>query len=109
MPIQVWDYRCEYELEREDILDATDKVFRSGRLILGNSVREFEQAFAAYCGMAHGVGVNSGTDALFLAMKGLDIRQSYEVITDANTSMPTVSAIVSAGATPRFVDIDPAT
>lgn len=109
MPIQVWDYRREYEMERQDILDAVDKVFRSGRLILGNSVCEFEQAFASYCNVAHGVGVNSGTDALFLAMRALDIGQGDEVVTVANTAIPTVSAIVSTGATPRFVDIDPTT
>jgi len=109
MTIPVWDYRREYEVEREEILDAVDKVFRSGRLILGNSVREFEQGFAAYCSVAHGIGVNSGTDALFLGMRALDIGEGDEVITVANTAIPTVSAIVSTGATPRFVDIDPTT
>jgi len=109
MPIQAWDYRREYEAERADILDAVDKVLRSGRLILGDSVREFESRFAARCGVAHGVGVNSGTDALFLALKALGIGPGDEVVTVANTAIPTVSAIVSTGATPRFVDVDPHT
>jgi dTDP-3-amino-2,3,6-trideoxy-4-keto-D-glucose/dTDP-3-amino-3,4,6-trideoxy-alpha-D-glucose/dTDP-2,6-dideoxy-D-kanosamine transaminase len=109
MTIPVWDYRAEYEAERDDILAAVDQVMRSGRLILGESVRAFEQEFAAYCGAGHGVGVNSGTDALMLALRALDIRPGDEVITTSNTAIPTVAAIVSAGGTPRFVDIEPDT
>jgi aminotransferase EvaB len=109
MRIQVWDYRREYEAEREDLLAAVEEVFRSGRLILGPAVKAFEARFAAYCGVAHGVGVNSGTDALFLALKALGVGPGDEVITVANTAIPTVSAIVSAGAVPRYVDIDPET
>ena len=109
MTIPVWDYRREYEAERDEILAAVDKVFRSGRLILGNSVREFEAAFAAYTGVRCGVGVNSGTDALFLGLRAEDIGAGDEVVTVANTAIPTVAAIVSSGAAPRFVDIDPDT
>jgi len=104
--IQVWDYRAEYEEEREDILGAIEQVMRSGRLILGESVKAFEREFAQYCGVAHGVGVNSGTDALILALRALGIREGDEVITTSNTAIPTVAAIVTAGGTPRFVDID---
>jgi aminotransferase EvaB len=107
--IQVWDYRAEYEAERNDILAAVDQVMRSGRLILGDSVRAFEQEFAAFCGASHGVGVNSGTDALVLALRLLDLQPGDEVITTSNTAIPTVSAIVTAGGTPRFVDIEPDT
>jgi aminotransferase EvaB len=109
MAIPVWDYRSEYEAERDDVLAAVDHVLRSGRLILGDSVRAFERELAAYCGVSYGVGVNSGTDALVLALRALDVRPGDEVITTSNTAIPTVSAIVTAGATPRFVDIDPAT
>jgi aminotransferase EvaB len=104
--IRVWDYRAEYEDERDDILAAIDQVLRSGRLILGDSVRAFEHELAAYCGARHGIGVNSGTDALVLALHTLDVKPGDEVITTSNTAIPTVSAIVSAGATPRFVDIE---
>jgi len=107
MAIQVWDYRGEYEAEREEILAAVDEVFRSGRLILGERVRTFESELAAYCGVSHGVGVNSGTDALVLALRALGVREGDEVITVSNTAIPTVSAIVTAGGVPRFVDIDP--
>ena len=106
MTIRVWDYRAEYEDERDDILAAVDQVLRSGRLFLGDSVRAFEHELAAYCGARHGIGVNSGTDALVLALHTLDVKPGDEVITTSNTAIPTVSAIVSAGATPRFVDIE---
>lgn len=109
MPIQVWDYRREYDQERAEITEAIERVFRSGRLILGEHVRTFEERFAAYCGVRHGVGVASGTDALFLGLKGLGVGPGDEVITVSNTAVPTVAAIASTGATPRFVDIDPAT
>lgn len=109
MRIQVWDYREQLEAERADIMDAVDQVLRSGRLILGESVRQFEWEFASYCGARFGVGVNSGTDALMLSLIALGVGRDDEVITVANTAIPTVSAIVSTGATPRFVDIDPHT
>jgi aminotransferase EvaB len=109
MPIQVWDYRKEYEAERNEIMAGIEKVFSSGRLILGHSVQSFESAFALYCGSNYGIGVNSGTDALFLGLKALNIGPGHEVITVANTAIPTVAAIVSTGATPKFVDIDPDT
>jgi len=107
--IKVWDYLEEYEQEKEEVFAALKRVFASGRLILGESVQNFEQEFSRYCGVSYGIGVNSGTDALFLALKALDIGSGDEVITVSNTAVPTVSAICSTGATPRFVDIDPDT
>lgn len=109
MPVQVWDYRAEYAAERDEILAAVDEVFRSGRLILGERVRAFESELASYCGVGSGVGVNSGTDALVLALRAFGLRDGDEVITVSNTAIPTVSAIVTAGGVPRFVDIDPRT
>ena len=106
MTIQIWDYVAEYERERDEILAAVDRVFRSGRLILGPHVRQFEQAFARYCGVTHGIGVDNGTNALFLGLKALDVKPESEVITVPNTAVATVAAIVAAGARPRFVDID---
>ncbi len=109
MAIKVWDYLKEYEDEKSEIISAIEKVLSSGRLILGNSVKNIEEAFAAYCGAKFGIGVNSGTDALFLGLKALGIGEGDEVITVANTAVPTVSSIISAGAIPVFVDIDPDT
>ena len=107
MTIKVWDYLPEYERDRDEILAAVDRVFRSGRLILGPHVRQFQEAFAAFCGVKHGVGVDNGTNALLLGLKALGVGPGTEVITVPNTAVPTVTAIVSAGAVPRFVDIDP--
>ncbi len=109
MKITVWDYLQEFEAERDDIFAGIEKVFRSGRLILGESVKNFEGAFASYCGVRHGIGVDNATNGLFLSLKALGIGRGDEVITVPNTAVPTVSAIRAAGATPRFVDIDPAT
>jgi len=109
MAIKVWDYIEEYEDEKAEILAAIEKVMHSGRLILGESVQRFETAFASYCGVKHGIGVDNATNGLFLALKALGIGQGDEVITVSNTAVPTVCAIVSAGATPVFVDINPAT
>jgi len=109
MPIKVWDYLREYNKEKHEVHAAIEKVLNSGQLILGSSVKSFEEAFAGYCNARFGVGVNSGTDALFLGLKALGIGAGDEVVTVANTAVPTVSAIVSTGATPRFIDIDPET
>ena len=105
MPIKVWDYLEEYAAERDEILAAVDRVFRSGTLILGESGRRFERDFSAYHGAAHGVGVDNATNAIFLSLKALGVGPGHEVITVSNTAVPTVSAIVQAGATPVFVDV----
>jgi aminotransferase EvaB len=101
----VWDYLPEYEAEREDILDAVGKVFASGRLILGASVRGFEEEFAAYHAVAHCVGVDNGTNAVRLALEALGVGAGDEVITVSNTAAPTVVAIDGTGAVPVFVDV----
>ncbi|MBI2187521.1 MAG: DegT/DnrJ/EryC1/StrS family aminotransferase [Acidobacteria bacterium] len=106
MSIKVWDYLEEYRARRDEILAAVDRVFQSGRLILGPHVRQFEEAFAAYCGARHGIGVDNGTNALTLSLRALGVAPGSEVITVPNTAVPTVAAIVNAGGIPRFVDID---
>ncbi len=106
MAIRVWSYLEEYEAEKSEIHEAIDTVLGSGSLILAGEVTAFEEEFARYCGVGHGVGVSNGTDALFLALKALGVSEGDEVVTVSNTAVPTVSAIVSAGARPRFVDID---
>ncbi|MDD2898871.1 MAG: DegT/DnrJ/EryC1/StrS family aminotransferase [Desulfuromonadaceae bacterium] len=104
--IRYWSYLEEYSAHRDDYLRAVDSVFSSGRLILGQQVATFEDRFAAYCGVPCAVGVNSCTDALFLALKALDIGPGDEVITVANTAVPTVAAIRATGAKPAFVDVE---
>jgi aminotransferase EvaB len=109
MKVSVWSYLEEYQQDKDDILKIVDSVFQSGALILGENVSSFENEFSKYCGADYGVGVNSATDALFLSLKALNIGEGDEVITVANTAVPTVSAIVSVGAIPIFCDIDPQT
>ncbi len=104
-----WTYLPEYAELEPEILAAVRGVFESGRLILGERVREFEERFAAYVGASHGIGVNSGTDAIFLGLKALGVGPGDEVITVPNTAVPTVSAIRATGAMPVFVDIEPDT
>ncbi len=93
MPINVWDYLREYDELRDEILAAVDRVFGSGRLILGQEGVKFEREMAAYLGVADGVGVNSGTDAIYIALASLGVKAGDEVITVPNTAVPTVSAI----------------
>jgi aminotransferase EvaB len=107
--IAVWGYTDEYENEREEILAAVDTVFGSGRLVLGDQVSGFEEAFAAHHGLDHCTGVGNGTDALVLGLRALGVGPGDEVVTVSNTAAPTIVAIDSVGATPVFVDVDPDT
>src|SRR6201989_1745934 len=100
-----WDYRREYEELRGEILAAVDRVFKSGQLILGQEGVAFEREMAAYVGVGGGAGVNSGTDAIYIALAAVGITAGDEVITVPNTAVPTVSAIQVLGARPVFVDI----
>lgn len=109
MAIYVWGYLKEYAEEKNDIFEAITEVLESGKLILGPNVSSFEEEFAQYCGAKYGIGVDNGTNSITLALRALGIKAGDEVITVSNTAVPTVSAIVSMGATPVFVDIDPDT
>lgn len=104
--IKVWNYIKEYEEIRDEVLAAVDGSLQGGTLVFGPKVAEFERQFAAYCESKFGIGVGNCTDALYVAMKALGIGRGDEVITVSNTAVPTATAIVSAGATPVFVDID---
>jgi aminotransferase EvaB len=88
-----------------DVLAAVERVFASGQLVLGSSVRGFEAEFAEYHGAAHCVGVDNGTNALVLGLRSLGVGPGHEVITVSNTAAPTVLAIDQVGATPVFVDV----
>jgi dTDP-4-amino-4,6-dideoxygalactose transaminase len=99
----------EYLAIGEETSRAIQKVLKGGWFILGEKVKEFEEEFAGYLGRRYGIGVNSGTDALFLSLKALGIGSGDEVITVSNTTTPTAIAILNSGAMPVFVDIDPDT
>jgi len=98
---------AQYQSHREEILDAIKRILDSGNYILGPEVDIFEQSFAAYCGIDYAVGVASGTDALILTLRALNIGPGDEVITVSHTALATISAIITSGATPVLVDIDP--
>jgi dTDP-4-amino-4,6-dideoxygalactose transaminase len=92
--------------ERAELDDAFATVLGSGRFVGGPSLERFEAEFAAYCGVGHAVGLNSGTDAIALALRALGIGPGDEVITAANTCVATITGIVGAGATPVLADVD---
>ena len=106
MKTNVWSYLEEYNLLRKEILKEINKVFSSGQLILGPKVKLFENKFSKFVKHKYGIGVNSGTDALQIALLSGKIGKGDEVITVSNTAVPTVSAIVSTGAKPVFVDVN---
>ena len=108
-PIPMFDYRAQLATLRDEITAAIARVLDSGTLILGAEVERFENEFAATIGTGGGVGVNSGTDALAIALRAFGIGERDEVVTVANTAVPTVSAIRSIGATPVFCEVDPRT
>lgn len=87
---------------------AIARVLDRGWYVLGEEVKAFEREFADALGVAHAVGVGSGTDALALALRALNIAPGDEVITVSHTAVATVAAIELAGAVPVLVDIDPA-
>ena len=101
------DLTRQYEKIKNEILLATQRVYEKGRFILGEEVSGFEKEFSHYCGVRYGVGVGSGTDALYLALKAAGIGEGDQVATVANSFVATALAISFTGAKPLFVDIDP--
>lgn len=106
MIIPFFDAKRQFFTIQKKIINAIDRVLLSGKYILGNEVTAFENEFRAYIGAKYAVGVNSGTDALKIALRSLSINKGDTVITTTNTAVPTVSAIREIGANPMFVDID---
>jgi dTDP-4-amino-4,6-dideoxygalactose transaminase len=105
--IKMFDYRDEYLRIEDEVLCATKRVLRSGELILSSEVEEFEKNFAAlFESNSYGVGVSNGTDALKVSLMAIGVRPGDEVITVANTAVPTVSAILALNAKPVFADVD---
>jgi dTDP-3-amino-3,4,6-trideoxy-alpha-D-glucose transaminase len=90
-----------------ELLAAVEKVARAGAFTLGEEVEAFEQDFAAYCEARFAVGVSSGTEALALVLRALELGPGDEVIVPANSFIATAEAVTLAGATPRFADVDP--
>lgn len=94
--------------DRAEILRRIDEAMASGQLTLGAIGRELEERFAAHHGADHAIAVNSGTSAIEIPLRALGVA-GREVLVPANTFFATAAAVIAAGATPRFVDCDPAT
>lgn len=103
------DLKKEYLSISEELNFNIQRVIKSGFYVLGEEVKKFEEDFSKYTGNNYAVGVNSGSDALFLALKSIGIGKGDEVITVSHTFISTVDAIIRNGAKPVFVDINPDT
>jgi aminotransferase EvaB len=103
--IKPWSYIEEYSELRNKILKSIDKSLKSGQIFFGNEINKFEKEFTKKNKSKYGLTVGSGTNALYIALKGLEIGTGDEVITVSNTAIPTVSAIKSSGAKVVFADI----
>jgi len=107
--IPLLDLQAQFASIREEVLATVTRVFESQQFILSDECRRLEEEVAAYSGAAYGIGCASGTDALLLALKALNVGPGDEVLTVPFTFFATAGAIVNTGARPVFVDIDPAT
>jgi dTDP-4-amino-4,6-dideoxygalactose transaminase len=109
MRVPLVDLTAQFAPIKQEVMTAVEDVLDSMHLFLGPNNAAFEDEFAAYCGTRACVTVGNGTDALHLALRAADVGPGDEVITVAHTFFATTEAIVLAGATPVFVDIDPET
>lgn len=103
------DFSIQHQFIQTELEQAMQTVIQRGDFVLGQSVQEFESAFAQACGVPHAVGVACGTDALALGLQACGIGQGDEVILPANTFVATLIGVLRSGATPVFVDCDPQT
>jgi dTDP-3-amino-3,4,6-trideoxy-alpha-D-glucose transaminase len=93
----------------EELLEVVARVARQGAFTMGAELEAFEAEFATYCGSEHSVGVSSGTEAISLALRALEIGPGDEVIVPTNSFIATAEAVSWVGATPKLVDVDPET
>src|SRR5689334_18963328 len=107
--IPLCDLQAQYRDLRPELEAAVLRVLASGQVILGPEVVALEAEVAAYCGVGHGVGCGSGTDALSLALHALELGSGDEVILPAFTFFATTGSVSRTGARPVFCDIDPVT
>src|SRR3989338_3955496 len=101
-----YSYLDQQFADVESYFEDLRRLVKSGEFTLGPFVEEFERKFARYIGVRHAIGTNTGTDALILALKAVDVKPGDEVITVPNSFIATTGAIIAAGARPVFVDCD---
>lgn len=109
MPVPFVDLRLQYQHLKPEIDPLVQAIMSRGAFIMGPEHQAFEKAFAAYVGVAHCLGVATGTDALEVALRALDLQPGDEVITVPNTFIATTEAITHAGGVIRWVEVDPRT
>ncbi|MEX2159804.1 MAG: DegT/DnrJ/EryC1/StrS family aminotransferase [Dehalococcoidia bacterium] len=107
--IKLVDLQAQFAPIKDQVLAQIEQVLDGMQLFLGENTFRLETEFAQFCQAKYAVGVGSGTDALYIALRACDIGPGDEVITVPNTFVATAGAIALAGARPVFVDIDPAT
>lgn len=105
MKVPYINLKLQHRVLKKEIARKCSELLDQADFILGKEVTKLEESFAEYCGTRYAVGVNSGTDALFLSMKALGIGSGAEVITAPNSFLATATTIVAAGAQPVFVDV----
>lgn len=103
------DLKAQYRSVKSEVDSAIREVMESCKFILGDNVRMLEQEVAELCGATYGIGVNSGTDAIIIALAALGIGPGDEVITTPFTFVATTEVIAILGAKPVYADIDPIT
>jgi len=99
------DLKQRYEEEKEELLACVERVVSQGHFVLTQEVNEFEEQAAKYVGIKHIIGLNSGTDALMMALWANGIGKGDEVITTPVSFVATTGSIVHVGATPVYVDV----
>jgi len=104
--MQFFNTKTQYKKIKKEIDSAIIKILKSGIFIGGKEIDKFEKAITKVCGTKYAISVNSGTDAIFLSLKALNIGVGDEVITSPFTFVATAEAIANAGAKPVFVDIE---
>jgi dTDP-4-amino-4,6-dideoxygalactose transaminase len=107
LQIPAEDLTRQYDQIKDEIADAIGEVLPSGKYTLGPNLAQFENEFAAFCGVKHCIGISNGTEALHISLAAMNVGPGDEVITQANTYVATAFAVSYRGAVPVFVDIEP--
>ena len=105
--VNFWSYKREYKKNRETILKLIDRSLSSGTTFFGKNLSKFEKNFLKKYKSNYGSAVGSGTEAILVSLIAIGVKKNDEIITAANTAIPTISAIINSGARPVLVDVNP--